>query len=1032
MNSGPPRGNEGPATSGPHRGVVGQRDLVAIQTFDISRLTTHTVPIIPGTFIAVSGVGPDGDSNGSGKTTFLSAVSILLADPQWRLDVNGGKNAMGLLFKPEAAGVDPGQKISAAPYGYIVGVFASDPVTHDDALTVWVRVSNSSPFVEARWKLGLHVVSGASDAERTLQADDLWRSCSPGSTISAKRLAAVLYGDSPRCLSYLDTPLRPPVPSLLSQQMVEMSPQAIGDSLISLSGLKPDLEAEETQRSQHLEQSRLLAEAIANDTAASLDEDAELAGVNARLAARKRIDTGKRFWQLYVAARLVKAHDADGPLAEKEAEHCERFSEARDSNERLHHQLEQLRKRTGLDAEEARTGQLWDETRGEVEDQRIARASLTSELEKLASEKIAARGQAEGWSGATVEAAENTCQEAERGLLHAHAAMKQTETTLGAAADLLRKTRDGLAGTAGQAVEVLAAAGFDSAALFDIAEFPLERRAMWEARLWPWRDAVVVAHERTNEARDLLAAQLPGAQVVSATPSDSPSTLAERGHEAIIEFLGLLEAQAKVRGEHDDVFYTALEVSVAGGFEFPVVGREARLSAAQRGFDEATTEVTEAKKHYTHTESILKLARNDLAAAKAWRRLQEIGQQSGAISKEIADIDERLTELTGVAGSRRTAWETAKLALATRAQEINLAEARLKLAKKNEEELAKHLETVQKRRDDLRVGIWLQLWASDQGVEGAREFLGAELADSHPRPEALKRRSSEALKEALKDLGVVDDNRNDAPGDLREAAELRDRYADADDAKGPEVVFGEVSAPLLNRLAGAADSDRVVSVRISALRRQRSEALIELDIEAQGSAGRLEKMQDMLESHIESIFATMSQAFNRLDIARGGDGAQLEFSSARPDGPGEWRWLVTPRWRRSRAGAMVSYREVSHGAQVKVHAILLVLAAMLADAEPEGRVLILDELGNSLGEVNRQNTLRALQQVARERHVTILGTCQDSVLSDAADCCGELLWFHHPTRSHAVNQPTRVWGFDESSERVELTADWLAAGRPDV
>ena len=50
------------------RGIVGDRQLVAVQTFDISRLTTHAVEIVPGTFIAVSGVGPDGDSNGSGKT----------------------------------------------------------------------------------------------------------------------------------------------------------------------------------------------------------------------------------------------------------------------------------------------------------------------------------------------------------------------------------------------------------------------------------------------------------------------------------------------------------------------------------------------------------------------------------------------------------------------------------------------------------------------------------------------------------------------------------------------------------------------------------------------------------------------------------------------------------------------------------------------------------------------------------------------------------------------------------------------------
>ena len=118
------------------RGVVGSRQLVAVQTFDVARLTNHAVPLVPGTFIAVSGEGPKGDSNGSGKTSFLAAVSILLGDPQWRLDTQGGKAAAGVLFKPDSAGVDPAQQARAANTGYVVGVFADPERPHDTALTV--------------------------------------------------------------------------------------------------------------------------------------------------------------------------------------------------------------------------------------------------------------------------------------------------------------------------------------------------------------------------------------------------------------------------------------------------------------------------------------------------------------------------------------------------------------------------------------------------------------------------------------------------------------------------------------------------------------------------------------------------------------------------------------------------------------------------------------------------------------------------------------------------------------------------------
>jgi hypothetical protein len=94
-------------TSRAARGVIGDRHLTAVQMFDIARLTTHAVPLVPGSFVAVSGIGPKGDSNGSGKTSFLAAVSLLLGEAQWRLEGNGSQYATNLLFKPESAGLDP-------------------------------------------------------------------------------------------------------------------------------------------------------------------------------------------------------------------------------------------------------------------------------------------------------------------------------------------------------------------------------------------------------------------------------------------------------------------------------------------------------------------------------------------------------------------------------------------------------------------------------------------------------------------------------------------------------------------------------------------------------------------------------------------------------------------------------------------------------------------------------------------------------------------------------------------------------------
>src|SRR5690606_41734009 len=63
--------------------IVGDRVLIALQPINISRLSTHVVPIVPGTLIVVAGAGPK-DSNGAGKSSFIAAITALLGDEQWR------------------------------------------------------------------------------------------------------------------------------------------------------------------------------------------------------------------------------------------------------------------------------------------------------------------------------------------------------------------------------------------------------------------------------------------------------------------------------------------------------------------------------------------------------------------------------------------------------------------------------------------------------------------------------------------------------------------------------------------------------------------------------------------------------------------------------------------------------------------------------------------------------------------------------------------------------------------------------------
>lgn len=51
-------------------------------------------------------------------------------------------------------------------------------------------------------------------------------------------------------------------------------------------------------------------------------------------------------------------------------------------------------------------------------------------------------------------------------------------------------------------------------------------------------------------------------------------------------------------------------------------------------------------------------------------------------------------------------------------------------------------------------------------------------------------------------------------------------------------------------------------------------------------------------------------------------------------------------------------------------------------------------------------------------------------MKDVAPVCGEILYFHYPSKSDYLNLPTRMFGFDANARRVELTAEELL--RPDV
>lgn len=1013
------------------RGRVGTRELTAVQTIDVARLTTHVTPILPGTFIAVSGVGPKGDSNGSGKTSFLAAVTVLLADPQWRLDIDGGQMASGLLFKPEAAGVEEG-RFAAATHGYIIGVFADpDMPCADTALTVWVRLAITSPYLQVRTTAGIVLADGDTDEDRYAKADALWAGLGKDTQSSARAMSQTLYGDAPRCMAYLDTTLRRTAPSLLSQQMTEMSPTAIGQSLIDLAGLRHHFEKEQEQRNRLAEQQRQMVETRRSHEDRWREEEAELAGIENRARARDLLARGDLMWRLHFAKRYVSIVPAHAEASQALLDAEDTVSLAKQLVDDKQHAMDELRRRSNLTEASQQARDRYDEARSAREglDQRIS--GLRAQLGLHTNSRNKLHAQAEGWDGRTTpERAADAVAEARTTLAHAQVAQSAARTHTTQARQAVVDAQSGRTPQTAQALSVLEGLDVPAVALADTVTLDDGARGFWEPVLRPWLDAVVVGPSDVERAASALS---PGAILISADAALGAPGAAPAGVSTgapISRFLSVAAERHDLSDDPARVTDTAAGVVVVGAFLTPVTGRDARVATAQAALDDAETAGRTADKAVVRAQRQVADADAAHVTAMAAAALAGVEQDVERVGEDIRHLERDL--LPPAITAEREAediWLDARSLAEGQSAAILKAQSAVNDARHERDLAERDRADARSRLDKIPLDYWSRGWGGS--VEDAQALLDAQDTETRTlKFDTMRKRASEALRDALI---VYRSAGTELPTDLQALEAQGQGLDDSDEESRGVVSFADVASPLQFRLDGSRERDGVTRQAIERDRALRQETLDNLETELGSSQSSMTTLQEMIEQIVDNHFKRMSEALNRLDVARGGHGAELVFQSRRPETPtGTWHYEVAPRWRRSPGGAMVNYREVANGAQVKVFAVQVTLAALLAadSSARAGQVLVIDELGNSLGEVNRKDVLTALQRVATEQRVTILGTCQDSVLYDAADAARSILWFTHASVHDAYNQPVRVWAYDDSPERVELTADWVKSGRP--
>ena len=1031
--------------------VVGGRVLVGVQMVDISRLSAHPVPLTHRGLITVAGQGPK-DSNGAGKSSFIAAISLLHADDQWRL-AGGAPGAAELLFTAELAAQE--NRWANADRGYVIGVFA-DPAaaTAEElaatALTVWLRINRKAPYLSVRWTAGLHVPTGANEAERAAGVHALWDAL-PASNgrddIHAGRLAGVLYGGRVRCVSFLSTSVRSaPTANLLAQPLNELTPARIFDALATLTGLDRELEQEQALRSgEHARRSEV------QQAEEELDRwAAEMAvverGIARREQARTVLQQARDTWRARCARHLLdgvaRAGEIRHTLADLDATRAERRERIGELDARA---------RTLADDEEfsARFRATEDDWRVQREHEREVDAQLrrtsekldelAAELRDLTEQARAADGRDAAQAGAELDTARELLEDVLAARGAALAARQQAAAELEAA-----HAGEGLAA---RELRHLADAGVPAAGLLDVLDLSDAQRAAWLPRLAPYRSAVVVPAGLADAATAALA-DVPGAVVVlaqdrpAAPPVPRGGTLAAilEGDPAPLpavtdprfgldRFLGALAGRAGAgEGAVDD----AAGVLVLGGPDAVLAGatgRSARIAQAGDRAERAQATLEALDHDLSRARARLQTATERLAAATAAARAGDVARQVEQLREAADRLDgdrDRLLPALQAAEAAHTEALGDRKARQDRVQALRAELTRAREELRQADDLAVRLDEELTRLDlPARQAAW------DGDVEAAETFLlglpdgGATRTTSDWGAETCHH-----LDDVARRCFPDDTPPEEMPAELR-ALLVEQRWRrlglESKVAAVPDLVRA-----LHTHLTLSAQQDAQDQALIDGQRTQRGQDLTVARSGLAEAQDSCRAFRAVLAQGIQARLTRVGAEFDRLDREYGGYGAGLVCPEpeppTEPDKP--WRWAVTPVWRRAEGQRMSGYNLRGNTAQMDEKAVKLVCAAALAGGDDRPLLLILDELGRNLGRQHRREAVALFERIGRDRNITVIGALQDDMERYAIEASNLYVKLRRSSDAIPYNEAPVVVGDDAHRDRVRLLADWMASFRP--
>ncbi|GAA3540208.1 hypothetical protein GCM10022419_020360 [Nonomuraea rosea] len=1065
--------------------VVGDRVLIAVQAVNISRLSTHPVPTVPGTLIVVAGAGPK-DSNGAGKSSFIASITALLGDEQWRF-ASGAKAVSELLFNAELASGAGARQWASADHGYIVGVFGPPgmdgfapapadpgsaasvdsvdsvddagsqtgaelvlgadvdeeepsgelfevPDTSGGAVTVWLKVNQEAPHLEIRWREGVQLAASQSEAERVARADEIWASLPKSAgrrDVVARDLTKVLYGDRVRCVSFLSTSVRSKVATnLLSQPLNEISPERVFEAIAALTGLDAELEQErEARRDEH---SKRVRAAQASDRLAEFEAESKalLTTFDRRDQARVRLADALRCWRGRQARKLADAADKDEALAADLERHHAAGETAAEAIALVKAEIATLREDT-LDRQ--------------VSQARKELAAMQARAAKLDADRAVAENSADELRG-LIPALEETRRfadgrdvpTAERELGEVRLRLNEALKALGVADREVSSAQaaldDAEGGPAAAQLNALTAAGIGATGLLDALDVAEQARDSAHASTSGGSGATRSLRGQADGSGEESAESLSAAlKARFGKPADDGAAAgAELRALALDELRGWPNEHAViVDAAHLDAAAAALAdlpgsvlVSAAG---VSVVGAFDGVATGREARIKAAEQRLHRAKDVQETAAQAVHDGED-AVAEAQRRLE--GARAGV---RLAELEAKLGERRARLGELNAAIEelTPKVAEAERqtgtldfrARTRDMEIERLEGRRQRHE-----AERAQARGQEAKVGaeresLKLDALAADWGgtVETAREWLTALPEEERPRAAEEWWRIAERHFDQALRDTFPEENA-EIPEELRFLLSERGGSTAREQA-----TFAAVCGSLASYLRAQEEYERHQRRQIEAQIVTRQRDLAAAARGAEEAAQSTAVHRAALTAAIKARLTRVAEEFEKLDTSYGGYGATLEFPvpPAPADPEQRWQWRVTPKWRRGEGQGFVPYNRRANTALMDEKAVKLVCAAAIASSGGGHLCLVLDELGRNLGKEHRREAVALFRRIGETYGITVIGALQDDMEPYAIDACGQYIKLRRSSDAMPYNDPPVIIGHDQHAERVRALAAYV-------